>query len=210
MAEEILEDRDGARVIEDLLHQVSPKMLEAVITNTVQHNLITDPTFRGEMYEMDNCAGSYIVTPVREDGGGFTAEEYQKVHDLGTFYLTSDFNAWTEEEWRNAATIDHAVCISYMEFDEVLKNMKETKKLALRFSDADLWLHDLKVRQFSTLSYVGSTIAMKMTTSRQDFFHNVKSSEKPLVFFASKFSSKLCNKTDVSRRHAISQCWDQT
>jgi hypothetical protein len=96
MAADILADRDGAREMQALLHQVSPRMLGAVIRNTIAHNKNTDESFLDEEYAVDNCAGSYIVSPVRENGDGCTTEEYGKVYELGMMYYCKNKAKWTE------------------------------------------------------------------------------------------------------------------
>jgi hypothetical protein len=193
---------NGPREMQALLHQVSAKMLEAIIRNTIPYNEQLDEGFRKEQYEMDNCPGSYIVIAIRTGGGGFTAEEYRKVYDLGMMYYCKDNALWSDKEWRNAARLDISIRRAGQKLDTIIEEIKRdpAKSLALKFDKADLFLHNLKNRtitnevgviQMSTPCYVWCIVTMKARTTMHDTLHSMQKSNRPLAFFASKLCSYI-------------------
>ena len=58
----LVQDKAGAQHLIELLHTIHRSVLEAIILNTIAHEYKSSHDFHTLFYNMDDCAGSYLVT----------------------------------------------------------------------------------------------------------------------------------------------------
>jgi hypothetical protein len=179
MSERLINDRDGDREVVDLLHTIHRHVLETIILGIVgwsHHNNVDG--FKDLFYDLDNCAGVYLVTFVDEvENLCLSINQWGKIKEMAErsvpirslemrWLMQSRYSGLndcqvTTQSSRDdraaaleAAAIDHAIIRKYDDLTTVEKDCLHGQR-SLYFNDMGIWIKQLEERMDSNLDFEG-------------------------------------------------------